>query len=71
MFDKVIDKDEEVAFSCKAYKIDKYNKVDIDKLIRVFCLLLRLTIIDLYGFCLLTTITIYEVDVEALKIMLE
>lgn len=73
MPNKVISEGKEVTFSSKAYKIDKTNKVGMDKLILVFCSLLRF-ICDFY---LLTTIAdnlirfIYEVDVKTLNVLFE
>lgn len=74
---KIIGKSEDVTISSKAYKTDKTNKVGVDKLIRIFCSLLKFTIVGLYGFCLLTTIAdnfirlVYEVDIKVLKILSE
>lgn len=71
---KVISQNEEVAFSSKADRMNRTNKVSIDKLIRVFCLFLSFTIIDLCDFYSLTTIAddlirlVYKVDIEALKV---
>lgn len=77
MSDKVINKGKEVAFSSKGYKTDKTNKISIDKLIHVFYSFLRFIIIDLCGFCLLTTVIddliqlVYEVNVKAFKVLPE
>lgn len=74
---KVINEDEEIAFFSKTYGTNRVNKIDIDKLIKVFCSLLRFIIIDLCGFCSSTTIAddiiqlVCKVNVEASKVLSE
>lgn len=46
MFCEIMGKSEEVTLFSKIYKANKANNIDVNKLIRVFCLLLKFTIID-------------------------